>query len=364
MMAFRSPLYRTHVELHAKMVDFAGWDMPLHYGSQIEEHHSVRSNAGMFDVSHMTIVDLEGDGVREFLRFVLANDVARIREPGGALYACMLNEQGGVIDDLIVYALDEQRFRMVMNAAARDRDLAWLRARAERYPVRLRERVDVAMIAIQGPQARAKACAVLAPALAERARDLPRFRAGEAGGWLVARTGYTGEDGFEVILPTADARSFWTALSGAGVRPCGLGARDSLRLEAGMNLYGADMDETVTPLECGLRWTLAWEPRERDFIGRSVLEVLRDHPDLRRFVGLVLRGRGVMRPHHKVRIPGVGEGEVTSGGFSPTLGRSIGLARVPAGTASECSVEIRGRQLPATIVKPPFVREGRSCIDL
>ncbi len=363
-MALRTPLYDTHVAAGARMVDFGGWDMPVVYGSQIEEHHAVRRDAGMFDVSHMCVVDLRGDRVREYLRGLLANDVAKLTRPGKALYSCMLRESGGVIDDLIVYYMDERWFRMVVNAGTRDKDLEWVSAHAAPYEVAVEPRADLAMIAVQGPNARSKAAGVLDPALAARALELDAFFGVDAGAWFVARTGYTGEDGWEIMLPAAEAPTFWQRLKGAGVAQCGLGARDTLRLEAGMNLYGNDMDETTSPLESGLAWTIAWEPQDRDFIGRGALAAQQAAGVPRKLAGLLLEGRGVLRSHQKVIVPSVGEGEVTSGSFSPTLERSIGLARVPAQTTDRCEVEIRGRLLAAAVVRPPFVRNGKIAIPL
>lgn len=362
MMGKRTPLYDLHVGMGAKMIDFGGWDMPLHYGSQIEEHHQVRQGAGMFDVSHMTIVDLEGKNTRAFLRRLLANDVDRLKYPGKALYSCMLNENGGVIDDLITYYVDGEHFRLVVNAATRDADLAWIERQAEPFAVTVRERPDLTMIAVQGPQARSRALRVLDSSLTQAAEALAPFTSLQAGELFLARTGYTGEDGFEIILPGAHAAAFWKALHGEGVKPVGLGARDTLRLEAGMNLYGVDMDETTTPLESGLGWTVAWEPPERDFIGRQPLEQQRRKPSQRKLVGLVLDDKGVLRGHQKVIVEGIGEGDITSGSFSPTLGKSIALARVPAAAGSVCKVNIRDRLVAARIVKPPFVRYGKPSV--
>ncbi len=357
-MGRHTPLYDTHVAAGAKMVDFAGWDMPLHYGSQLQEHRDVRSGAGMFDVSHMTVVDLAGDGTEDFLRHLLANDVARLREPGKALYSCMLNDDGGVIDDLIVYYLSPGHYRMVVNAATREKDLAWLRRQAEPFDTELRERDDLAMIAVQGPRARERFHAA-APQAADRIADLRPFFAAAVDDWFIARTGYTGEDGYEVILPGGDAAALWEALAGAEVAPCGLGARDSLRLEAGLALYGQDMDETVSPLECGLAWTVAWEPAQRAFIGRDALERQRAAGVARRQVGLVLDSRGVLRHDQPVHNDAGGVGVITSGGFSPALGRSVALALVPADTGDRCTVDIREREYPVRVVRPPFVRHGK-----
>ena len=363
-MGLRTSLYETHAGGGARMVDFGGWDMPVNYGSQIEEHHGVRRDAGMFDVSHMCVVDLRGPRVRDFLRRLLANDVAKLTESGKALYTCILREHGGIIDDLIVYYLDEHWYRMVVNAGTRDKDIEWMRVHAGAFEVSVEPRLDLAMIAVQGPNARQKAATLLDPALASRAMDLGAFFGAPSGDWFVARTGYTGEDGWEITLPAGEAAGFWERLRQAGVMPCGLGARDTLRLEAGMNLYGSDMDETVSPLECGLAWTIGWEPQDRDFIGRAALVEQKARGVPRKQVGLVLSDRAVLRSHQKVIVPAVGEGEVTSGTFSPTLERSIGLARVPSQTTDRCEVEIRGRLLAATVVRPPFVRHGRIAIAL
>jgi len=363
-MGLRTPLFDTHVAAGARTVDFGGWDMPVNYGSQIEEHHAVRRDAGMFDVSHMCVVDLRGDRVRDYLRRLLANDVAKLTQPGKALYSCMLRDDGGVIDDLIVYYMDDRWYRMDVNAGTRDKDLAWLRQQAERFGVAVEPRFDLAMIAVQGPNARQKAATVIDPATAGRALQLGQFFGLDAGGLFIARTGYTGEDGWEIMLPAERAAGFWQKLRDAGVVPCGLGARDTLRLEAGMNLYGNDMDETTSPLESGLGWTIAWEPQDRDFIGRGALAAQKANANTRKFVGLVVEERAVLRSHQKVIVPAVGEGEVTSGTFSPTLQRSIGLARVPAKTADRCEVEIRGKLVQARVVRPPFVRNGKATVAL
>jgi aminomethyltransferase len=356
-MVQKTPLHTAHLDAGARMVDFGGWDMPINYGSQIEEHHAVRREAGMFDVSHMTIVDLEGERVREFLSLLLANDVGKLRDSGKALYTCMLQQGGGVIDDLIVYYMDEAWFRLVVNAATRDKDLAWIRERATTFDVTVTERDDLAMIAVQGPQARelvAPLCGDPAAALA-----LKPFNARMDGEWFVARTGYTGEDGFELALPAKEAEKAWSTLVEAGVRPCGLGARDTLRLEAGMNLYGQDMDETVTPLVSGLAWTVALDG-DRDFIGRAALERQKAEGVPQKLTGLVLEDRGVLR-HGQVVKTDAGNGEVTSGSWSPTLERAIALVRVPAGCGDEVSVEIRGKSLAARFVRPPFARNGAPC---
>ncbi len=357
-MTNKTPLHDLHLQAGARMVDFGGWEMPIHYGSQLEEHHAVRGASGMFDVSHMTVVDLAGERSGDFLRHLLANDVAKLKVPGAALYTCMLNERGGVIDDLIVYRRAADRYRMVVNAATRAKDLAWITGQAEPCSASVAERADLAMVAVQGPQARAKFASLLDGSERERVLAVKRFAAVEAGGAFVARTGYTGEDGFEVVVPGAEVAGWWRRLAAAGVRPCGLGARDTLRLEAGMNLYGQDLDEDTTPLESGLSWTIAWDPPERDFIGRAALERERERGPARAQVGLTLEDRGVLRHGQDVYCER-GQGVVTSGSFSPTLSRSIALARVPSGTAGRVEVEIRGKRLAARVVAPPWVKGGK-----
>ncbi len=360
----RTPLFDLHTELGARIVDFGGWDMPVQYSSQIGEHHAVRRSAGVFDVSHMCVVDLRGEKTRAFLQRLLANDVGRLHEPGKALYSCMLNESGGVIDDLIVYYLTHTWFRVVVNAGTRDKDLAWIRNHATDYGVDVKERTDLAMLAVQGPEARAKVAKLLSPAGAQAALSLGNFVGREIDGWFIARTGYTGEDGFEIMLPASDAVRVWKELNAMGVASCGLGARDTLRLEAGMNLYGNDMDESKNPLESGLEWTVAFEPASRDFIGRNALDNIRARGVPLKLVGLLLEERGVLRSHQKVVVSGVGEGETSSGTFSPTLERSIAFARVPAQTGDRVQVDIRGKLLNARVVKPPFVRFGKPRIDV
>ncbi|MEZ5456808.1 MAG: glycine cleavage system aminomethyltransferase GcvT [Lysobacteraceae bacterium] len=358
-MTQQTVLNATHRNLGARMVDFGGWDMPINYGSQIEEHHQVRNDAGMFDVSHMTVVDLHGDRCREFLRHLLANDVAKLKKSGKALYTCMLNPQGGIIDDLIVYFMTEQWFRLVVNASTRDKDLAWIVAQASAFDVSVNERPELAMIAVQGPNARARFISLLDESNRAGVEALGRFAAIEVEGLFVARTGYTGEDGFEVVVPEAIAVALWNRLLAIGVKPAGLGARDTLRLEAGMNLYGQDMDETVSPLEAALGWTLSLT-EERDFIGKTALLALQASGQARQMIGLVLDEKGVLR-HGQVVKSDCGDGEILSGTFSPSLGKAIAFARIPAGAPGSLSVDIRGRDVPVRQVSPPFVREGKAC---
>jgi len=358
-MPQRTPLYDAHVAAGARMVDFGGWEMPINYGSQIEEHHKVRNAAGMFDVSHMTVVDIKGQQARQFLSYLLANDIARLKTSGRALYSCMLNEKGGILDDLITYFLDETFFRLVVNAATHDKDMAWINLQARAFDVVVEERPELAMIAVQGPDARAAVIALLPVSDAAVVSEMKPFNAGQFGELFIARTGYTGEDGFEISLPAQAATALWDQLLAAGVAPCGLGARDTLRLEAGMNLYGQDMDESVTPLESALAWTVALQDT-RDFIGKAaLLEQQKRGVDVK-LVGLVLQGRGVLRPGQKI-VTDAGEGVTTSGSFSPTLQKAIAFARVPKGASINCQVDIRNKLLECNIVRPPFVRNGTIC---
>jgi aminomethyltransferase len=360
-MTNKTPLHSRHVAAGARMVDFGGWDMPLHYGSQLDEHHAVRADAGMFDVSHMTVVDVTGADAEAFLRRLLANDVAKLF-PGKGLYSCMLNESGGVVDDLIVYRRHGDGYRVVVNAATRDQDMAWMGSVATAFTVELTERPQLLMLAVQGPRAVERVAPLLPAAIRSEAQALKPFTCIENEDCFVARTGYTGEDGFEIVLDEAAGLQLWDAAASAGVAPSGLGARDTLRLEAGLCLYGQDLDLETTPLEAGLAWTVAWEPADRDFVGRPVLEAQKQDASRRNFVGLILDERGIMRHGQRV-VTGAGDGIVTSGGFSPTLQRSIALARVPAGVADACQVEIRNALRKAKIVRPPFVRNGKILVE-
>lgn len=361
-MGNKTALHQSHVDMNAKMVDFGGWDMPIHYGSQIEEHNVVRQDAGMFDVSHMTVVDVTGVDAQAFLQKLLANDVARLKEKGKALYSGMLNQDGNVIDDLIVYNMEDW-YRVVVNCATREKDLAWMSKQADAFDVTLTEQPQLAMVAVQGPNAIEKTKTVMSADQQALTESLKVFQGAEAGDLFIARTGYTGEDGLEIMVPEAQVAEFWQKLADAGVKPCGLGARDTLRLEAGMNLYGSDMDETTSPLVSNMGWTVAWEPADRDFIGRAALETEKANGPAQKLVGLVLEDKGVLRGHQKVIVEGVGEGETTSGTFSPTLGHAIALARVPAGTGDTAVVEVRKKLLKVRVVRPPFVRNGKKVFE-
>ncbi|MEP6881190.1 MAG: glycine cleavage system aminomethyltransferase GcvT [Dokdonella sp.] len=356
-MTRKTILNESHRALGAKMVDFGGWDMPLNYGSQIDEHHAVRRDAGMFDVSHMTVVDMRGPRTREFLRHLLANNVDKLKNPGKALYSCMLNAEGGVIDDLIVYFVAEDFFRTVVNASTRDKDLAWINEQAKAFDVAITERSDLAMIAAQGPNARTKAASVLGEHVAAKALKLGKFVAMQEGDFFIARTGYTGEDGFEIMVAEGAAVDLWNRFVAAGIQPAGLGARDTLRLEAGMNLYGQDMDESITPWEAGLAWTVSLDA-DRNFIGRAALESQKANGMTREMVGIIMDEKGVLR-HGQSVLTESGNGEILSGTFSPTLGKAIAFARIPHGAHADVRVDIRGREVPVRVVKYPFVRDGQ-----
>ena len=359
-MTQQTALNAAHRRCGAKMVDFGGWDMPLHYGSQIEEHHAVRRDCGMFDVSHMCALDVIGPDAKAFLLRLIANNVDKLKQPGKALYSAMLNESGGVVDDLIVYYINDAKYRVVINAGTAEKDLDWMGTHLVEWKLDAIciPRRDLAMIAVQGPNARARVWQVL-PETRAASSVLKPFYAVTVGDYFVASTGYTGEDGFEITLPASKAEVLWQALFAAGVKPIGLGARDTLRLEAGMNLYGQDMNEKVSPLDAGLAWTVDLLA-ERDFVGKTALLA---KPQQKQFLGLLLLDRGVLRAHQQVVTP-QGVGEITSGTYSPTLQQSIALARLPSEVkiGDTVKVEIRDKLLNARVVKPCFVRNGKALI--
>ncbi|MBF0455681.1 MAG: glycine cleavage system aminomethyltransferase GcvT [Magnetococcales bacterium] len=367
----QTSLHNRHVALGAKMVDFSGWEMPLHYGSQLQEHHEVRRCCGLFDVSHMGIIDLLGEGGEDLLQRLLACDVARLPvvEPGDPVpgaYGLMLNDRGNVADDLILFRLKKGLFSLVVNASTRKKDLAWLRAHAPSFGVQVVLRQELAILALQGPKAPDSLEHALPSHLVEKVAALRPFQMLVEGGWRVARTGYTGEDGFELMFPAEWSERVWNGLlRGEMVSPVGLGARDTLRLEAGLNLYGTDMDEKHNPLESGVAWTIDWEPESRDFIGRAALKKWRYGGVDKKRVGLILQDKGVLRNQQKVLLGGKIMGEITSGGYSPTLGKGIALARVASHleVGGGCQVEVRGRHLEARIVSLPFVKRGVSVWD-
>ena len=358
-MSKKTPLYAEHAALGAKMVEFAGWEMPQNYGSQLEEHAFVRDDAGMFDVSHMVITDILGAGGRDFLRHLLTNDVDKIKTVGGALYSCMLNHDGGVIDDCIVYFLDVGHYRLISNAGTAERVTPWLNEQSVGFSVGLQVRHDLAIVAVQGPNAIAKCAAALPSELTAGIQTLKPFHTLVSDYFFIARTGYTGEEGLEIVLPSDKVVSFWRELIKQGIKPCGLGSRDTLRLEAGYNLSGTDMDETVTPLVSNLGWTVAWRPEDRLFIGRATLEIKQSQGVKRKLVGLVLEGKGIMRHGQAVKVDDDESGSITSGTYSPTLRCSIAMARVPITIGEQCLVKIRKEWVSARVIKPSFVRKGK-----
>jgi aminomethyltransferase len=363
VMGQRTSLYQAHVALGARLVDFGGWDMPVQYSSVIDEHHAVRRDQGMFDVSHMTFLELTGPDAVAYLQKLLANDVTKLKLPGKAIYSLMLNDAGRVLDDLIVYAPTPEQpelWRVIVNCGTHDKDIAWMQRQAASFRVSLKERTDLAMIAVQGPHARATVERLLGEARAQRIAELALFQGVDLGDdWFVARTGYTGEDGLEIMLPNEQSEAFWQQLLAAGVVPCGLGARDTLRLEAGMPLYGNDLSENESPLSSNVAWSIDWA---HDFIGKEALIAERDAGVTHQLVGLVLEGKGVLRSHMRVVIDGVVDGETTSGTFSPTLQQAIAFARVPVTEATQGHVDVRGKLLPVRIVKPMFVRRGAAIV--
>jgi aminomethyltransferase len=359
-MTNKTVLHAKHLASGAKMVDFYGWEMPINYGSQIEEHNAVRQNVGMFDVSHMTIVDIQGNDAKAFLRHLVINDVAKLTVAGKALYTGMLNEEGGVIDDLIIYFFTDTHYRLVVNSATREKDLAWMNKQANGFDLTITERPEFGMIAVQGPEAKTKVAQLLTPEQITSVEGMKPFFGVQVGDLFIATTGYTGEDGYEIIVPENAAEDFWQQLLDLGVAPCGLGARDTLRLEAGMNLYGLDMDETVSPIAANMAWTISWEPSDRNFIGRDVLTEQKAAGTEPKLVGLILTEKGVLRSHQVV-ITEFGKGEITSGSFSPTLGHSIALARVPRSVkvGDIVDVEMRKKRVKVEVTKPSFVRNGK-----
>lgn len=366
-MSQKTALYEQHKHANAKLVDFHGWMMPLHYGSQLDEHHYVRTDAGVFDVSHMTVVDLLGTGGRNFLRYLLSNDVDRLKHAGKAFYTLMLNHRGGIVDDLIVYYRAPDNYRLVLNSATREHDLAWIRSHNEDpHSVGIQERTDLSILAVQGPHAIKKVLTLLSPSQADEVSTLQPFESLEVGDCFFARTGYTGEDGLEIILPSQKVSELWESLLKIGIKPCGLGARDTLRLEAGMLLYGQDMNETTSPLESGLSWAVAFEPEDRLFIGREALQRQKEQVIKHKMVGLILEQKGIMRTGQTVILEDGKEGVITSGSYSPTLEKSIALARIPLDPQANpqtCFVDIRGKKIPAKITKPRFVKQGKSIVD-
>lgn len=352
-------LHQAHIDAGAKMVDFGGWDMPINYGSQIEEHHAVRKNKGMFDVSHMTVVDLVGDESEKFLLKLLANDVRKL-DDGKALYSTMLNHEGGIIDDLIVYKRSNNNYRIVVNAGTREKDLAWFEQQIVNFDATFTEMPQLAMIAIQGPDAINACLNILPKDIGHKLSELKKFCAIDSEDYFIGRTGYTGEDGVEILVPEENAVDLWNKLLTVEVKPCGLGARDTLRLEAGMHLYGQDMNEDISPLECGLTWTVRKE--DLDFNGADALIALKEKGISKKMTGVILTTRGILRHDQKLVDENGLTGIITSGTFSPSTEVAIAMAIVDKNLGNDVKVQIRKKELPVQLVKLPFVRNGVSNI--
>ena len=352
----RTPLFDAHLRAGARMVEFAGWEMPVQYTSVLEEHHAVRNDAGLFDVSHMGVFAFEGPGALEDCNRLITNDLARI-EDGRALYTVVTSERGGTVDDVICYRVSTERILVVVNAANREKDLNWFLS----HGAKVRDESDRwALLALQGPRAQS----LLQPLASIDLGTIRFFRFAEAelGGKraIVARTGYTGEDGFEIFCRPEDAEALWTALVDAGARPCGLGARDSLRLEAALCLYGHELTDEHTPFEAGLDWVVKLD--KADFVGKEALLRQRAEGVKRKLVGFTLEDRGIPRSGYPVLHEGKEVGVVTSGTMSPTLKKPIGLAYVPAELASVGStfeVKIRDKAAKARVIETPFYRRSR-----
>jgi aminomethyltransferase len=341
------------------MVDFHGWSMPINYGSQINEHNSVRENCGIFDVSHMTILDFKGDDAETFVRKLISNDIKKLTEPYAGLYSAMVNEQGGVIDDLIAYKM-ENGYRLVVNCATRGEDLKWISSKSLNFKVEMTERDDLSMIAVQGPRSLDVLSSCPAPIV--RALESKKRQQGVYDNNMFAtKTGYTGEIGFEVILPHEQAVNLWQNAIDAGAVPVGLGARDTLRLEAGMNLYGFEMDESITPFECNMSWTVDFSDTDRDFYGKKALENILKEENYNELVGIMLDERTILRQGQKLWFNENKDldGIVTSGTYSPTLKKPIALARIPKADLKSCFTEVRDKKVFAKIGSPKFIKEGK-----
>jgi aminomethyltransferase len=360
----KTPLHGIHVEEGGRMVPFAGWEMPVQYSGVLDEHTAVRTRAGMFDVSHMGEVEVRGPGALDYLQHVTSNDVSRLT-PGRVQYSALTTPKGTFVDDLLVYRMFEGDYLLVINAANTPKDLAWLRTHAQGFDVRVEDVSDrYFQIAVQGPRAQ-EILQPLTPAVLPGIKYYAFERSKVAGvPALVSRTGYTGEDGFEIYGPWSEAEAIWRALreagKPAGMIPAGLGARDTLRLEAKMALYGNDIDDTTTVYEADLGWIVKLEKGE--FLGRAPLALQKAEGTARKLVGFETEGRAVARHGHPVLVEGVPSGSVTSGSFSPTLKKNIGLAYLPPGAAepgTRFEVEIRGRRERAVVVPTPFYKRSR-----
>ena len=353
----KTPLNNAHIELGAKMVNFSHWEMPISYTSLIEEHHAVSNTAGVFDVSHMSIFDFNGGDQVAFFEKIFANDIKKISNQDKAIYGALLNEEGGILDDLIIYHANE-KFRLVSNCSTREQNRQWYEKHAVEFGVEVVERSDMGILAIQGPDALSKILSI--DGINPQVNNLQSFGCMFDGDKLYARTGYTGEDGLEIIVPSVDINQFWDQALRLGCTPIGLGARDTLRLEAGLNLYGNDMTIENHPYESNLGWTIDMTDENRQFIGKQALLSI-DQSKSQKIVGIILRDKGVLRSGYEV-IHDEGKGVVLSGSYSPTLQSSIGLARVDQGYKKDGKVMIRNKMLNIDFVSPRFIERGKISI--
>jgi aminomethyltransferase len=352
-----TPLYAQHQALNAQFSDFFGWSMPIHYGSILNEHQAVRTTAGVFDVSHMGIIDLEGADALSVLKILMSNDCTKLKQDGQCLYTCMLNHEGGIIDDLIVTRIHDQKYRLVVNASRIKPDFDWIQKHAQAYTVSISQLKNRAILAVQGPAARTLCTPVFLDALKQPILELKRFNALLEDNTVIARTGYTGEDGLEIICPAEQAVSLWKQLIDVGVIPCGLGARDTLRLEAGLNLYGQDMTDTTSPLESNIAWTVDWQDDARAFIGREALMRQKTQGVSQKLIGLMTDEAGVLRANLPVFQNDQCIGIITSGTYSPTLKKPIAIARIQASISGDCTVTVRHRALTTHVVALPFLKK-------
>jgi aminomethyltransferase len=350
----KTALHESHIELGAKMVNFSNWEMPISYTSFIEEHNAVRNAAGIFDVSHMAVFDFMGGNQIAFFEKIFANDIKKISQNNKAIYGALLNEEGGILDDLIIYHANS-KFRLVSNCSTREQNRDWYKKHAIEFGVEVIERSDMGILAIQGPDALNKILAI--SEIDHQANNLQSFGCIFDGEKLFARTGYTGEDGLELIVPNSDIKSLWNKALELDCTPIGLGARDTLRLEAGLNLYGNDMTVDNHPYESNLGWTIDMNDENRQFIGKDALLSI-NQSESKKIVGIILRDKGVLRTGYEI-THGQGNGIVLSGSYSPTLQSSIGLARVDRGYQENGKVMIRNKELNIDFVSPRFLRQGK-----
>ena len=350
----KTPLNKSHIELGAKMVNFSNWEMPISYSSLIEEHNAVRNTVGIFDVSHMSVFDFDGDNQVAFFEKIFANDIKKIYKDNKAIYGALLNEEGGILDDLIIYHANN-KFRLVSNCSTREQNRQWFEKHAVEFGVKVLERSDMGILAIQGPDALNKILEI--KEIDNQVNTLQSFGCMFEGDKLYARTGYTGEDGLELIVPTKDINHLWDQALELGCTPIGLGARDTLRLEAGLNLYGNDMTINNHPYESNMGWTIDMSDENREFIGKDAILSI-DQSKSQKIVGIILQDKGILRSGYEITHE-QGKGVVLSGSYSPTLQSSIGLARVDQGYKENGKVMIRNKLLNIDFVSPRFLGQGK-----